>query len=94
MLELHVVPGARKTAVTGLHGGRLKLAIASPPVDGRANAEVVRYLAELFGVAPRNVVLARGLRGRQKTVRVSAVQELPETLAACLRRGSSAAPGP
>jgi uncharacterized protein (TIGR00251 family) len=75
VLALHVQPGAKRTGVAGIHGegedARLKLRLAAPPVDGKANVELLRYLAEAFGVPQRNVTLLRGESSRQKTVRVA-----------------------
>jgi len=66
-LELLVQPRASRTAVMGEHGGRLKLALAAPPVDGEANAALVRYLAEALGVRRAEVRLLHGSTGRRKT---------------------------
>ena len=74
VLALQVQPGAKRTGIAGTHGEgagrRLKLRLAAPPVDGKANAELTRYLAAAFGVPQRNVTLLRGETSRQKTVRV------------------------
>lgn len=75
VLLLHVQPGAKRTAVAGVHGegagARLRLRLAAPPVDGKANEELVRFLADAFGVPQRGVTLERGDTSRQKTVRVA-----------------------
>ena len=71
MLDLHIQPGAKKNKVVGLHGGALKLRIASPPVDGRANAALITYLAAALGVPKQSLAVIRGETSRRKTVRVS-----------------------
>ncbi len=73
LLELHVQPGAKTTAVAGEHGGRLKLKIAAPPVDNKANAHLLAWLAERLGVPRSAVRLVRGETSRQKTVAVVGV---------------------
>ena len=82
ILALHVQPGAKRTAVDGTHGEgthqRLKVRLAAPPVDGRANAELLRFLADAFGVPLRNVGLVRGETSRQKTVRVDGPVRRPD----------------
>jgi uncharacterized protein (TIGR00251 family) len=78
VLSLHVQPGAARTEVAGLHGGALKIRLAAPPVDGKANAELVRFLAEAFGVPRRAVALVRGETSRQKTVRIDAPVRRPD----------------
>ena len=69
-LQVHVQPGVRKNQVVGEHGGSLKLKIAAPAVDNKANKCLVGYVAELWGVAQRQVILVRGEGSRQKTVAV------------------------
>ena len=70
VLTLHVQPGAKRTEVAGVHGDALKIRLAAPPVDGRANAELLRYLAAAFGVPVRDVTLIRGDTSRRKVVRI------------------------
>ena len=72
VLALHVQPGAKCTEVAGPHGNAIKIRLAAPPVDGKANAELLRFLADVFGVPLRNVTLARGEASRQKVVRIAA----------------------
>lgn len=69
-LQIHVQPGARTNQVVGEHGGSLKLKIAAPAVDNKANKCLVGFVAELYGVAPRQVCLVRGEGARQKTLAV------------------------
>jgi hypothetical protein len=74
LLMLHVQPGAKRTEVAGVHGegaeARLKIRLAAPPVDGKANAELLRFLAAAFAVPLRAVTLLRGETSRQKTVKI------------------------
>jgi uncharacterized protein (TIGR00251 family) len=77
-LTLHVQPGAKRTEVAGLHGDALKIRLAAPPVEGKANAELLRYLAEAFGVPQRAVTLVRGETSRSKTVRIVAPSMRPD----------------
>ncbi|HBU28400.1 MAG TPA: hypothetical protein DEB56_00815 [Thiobacillus sp.] len=74
LLELHVQPGAKTTAVVGEHGGRLKFKIAAPPVDNKANVHLLAWLATRLGVPKSAVRLVRGESSRQKTVAVSGVE--------------------
>ena len=68
VLELHIQPGASRTEVAGLHGGRLKIRLAAPASDGRANAALIEFLAEQLGVPRRNVSIASGAASRRKRV--------------------------
>ena len=82
VLALHVQPGASRTEVAGVHGAggdaRLKVRLAAPPVDGKANAELLRFLAGAFGVPLRQVHLLRGATSRQKSVRIDAPARRPD----------------
>jgi uncharacterized protein len=71
-LALHVQPGARRTAIVGVHGARLKIAIATPPVEGRANAALLKFLADRLGVARSSLELVSGANARDKRVAITA----------------------
>lgn len=77
VLAIRVHPGARKSEVVGFHGDALKIRLAAPPVDGRANDELLRFLAEAFGVPRANVALLRGASSRSKLVRIEAPAGYP-----------------
>ena len=68
ILELHVQPGAKRSEFAGKHGERIKLRLAAPAVEGKANDALVEFLAGYFGVPKRNVRIACGLKSRQKRV--------------------------
>ena len=72
-MALHVVPRARATAVAGMHGGAVKIRVAAPPVDGAANAELVRFVAARLGVPVSTVTIAAGASGRRKMIAVRGV---------------------
>jgi len=69
-LEVHVQPGAKTTEAVGLHGHRLKVRLAAPPVDGKANEALLTFVAESLGVPRSRVTLLRGQTSRQKTVAI------------------------
>ncbi|MDK9705830.1 MAG: DUF167 domain-containing protein [Desulforhopalus sp.] len=75
LVRLHVQPKASKTRIVGLFDGCLKLAIQAPPVDGKANEEVIRFLADYFGVPGRNIVLKSGVQGRRKQLIIKGLGE-------------------
>lgn len=72
-LELHVQPGASRTEVAGLHGDRLKLRIAAPPVEGKANDAVIEWIAGRCGVPRARVRIMRGAGSRRKSVEIEGV---------------------
>jgi uncharacterized protein (TIGR00251 family) len=77
VLELHVQPGAKRTEAAGTHGDRVKIRLAAPPVDGAANDELVRFLADAFGVPRRQVTIVSGATSRRKRVRIEGATTLP-----------------
>ncbi len=79
---LHVQPGAKRSEIAGVHGeganARIKIRLASAPVEGKANAELLRFLAAAFAVSLRAVTLVRGTTSRQKTVKVTRPARRPD----------------
>ncbi|WP_255484281.1 DUF167 domain-containing protein [Granulicella sp. 5B5] len=70
VVPVRVHPGAKRDAVTGTHDGAVKIALTSPPVDGRANEALVAFVAKRLGVARGQVTLLTGASSRMKTLRV------------------------
>ena len=70
---VHVGARAKVTQVAGLYGDAIRIRLAAPPVDGAANAELVRFLAERLGVSRGMVAIIRGSTARRKTVAVEGV---------------------
>lgn len=79
-LTLHVQPGAKRSEINGLHGEALKIRLAAPPIDGRANEALIKFIAELFEVPQRQVELKQGGQSRHKVVAVSGSRVEPERL--------------
>jgi uncharacterized protein (TIGR00251 family) len=70
VVPVHAVPRSAKTRVLGVHGEAVKVALAAPPVEGAANAELCAGLAKVLGLPKRAVSLARGGRGKRKQIAV------------------------
>ncbi|MDQ3943970.1 MAG: DUF167 family protein [Actinomycetota bacterium] len=70
VLHVHVQPGAGRSAVVGRHGDALKVRVAAPPVEGRANEATLALLAEALGVAASDVELTSGPTSRSKRFRL------------------------
>ncbi len=80
ILHVQVQPRARTDAVAGVIGDYLKIRIAAPPIEGRANEYLLVYLAKLFGVPKSGVTLERGGTARRKVVRIRSPKKLPPEL--------------
>jgi uncharacterized protein (TIGR00251 family) len=78
-VKIRVSPGAKSTAIKGSYGEEaLRLSVAAPPIGGRANAEVERYLAALIGVEKSRVAVVKGASSRDKLILVEGVK--PEVI--------------
>jgi hypothetical protein len=84
VLEVRVQPRAARTGFDGRHGTRVRVRLQAPPVDGRANAALVEFLAATFGVPRARVLIEHGLSGRDKRVRIRAAGAVPADLHALL----------
>jgi len=74
VLRVHVQPGAGRSAVVGRHGTSLKVRVAAPPVDGRANVAATELIAETLGVKKDAVELVSGERSRLKRFRIAGIE--------------------
>ena len=70
-VKLH--PRARQNAITGELGDALKLSLSALPVEGKANAACIEFLANLLKVPRSSVTIASGLSSRRKVIRVSGI---------------------
>ena len=75
ILDLHVQPGAKRSEFAGRHGERIKLRLAAPAVEGKANAALIEFLADYFGVPRRNVSIVSGHKSRAKRVAIEGVAD-------------------
>lgn len=77
VLAVRLLPRAGRDELVGPEGDRLKVRITAPPVEGKANAHLRRFLGELFGVSPSRVELLAGEHAREKRLRIRAPAKLP-----------------
>lgn len=80
ILLLRIQPRAGRSGVVGPHAGRLRLRIAAPPVDGAANRQLQRFLADWLDLPRTQVIIEQGEAGRDKRVRLAGVGVLPAAL--------------
>ncbi|WP_333853941.1 MULTISPECIES: DUF167 family protein YggU [unclassified Leclercia] len=86
VLRLYIQPKASRDSIIGLHGDEVKVAITAPPVDGQANAHLVKYLAKQFRVAKSQVLIEKGELGRHKQVKILNPQQIPTEVAALIQQ--------
>ena len=70
ILQVHVVPNARSDVVVGEHGGALKIKLRAQPIEGKANAALLRFLAEQLKLPRKAIVLKSGEKSRDKTIQI------------------------
>ena len=80
ILDCHLQPKASKDEFAGLHGERIKIRLTAPPVDGKANAQLLAFLAAAFAVGKSQVSLESGQQSRQKRVRIKQPRHFPAAL--------------
>jgi len=71
MLSYCDQPFAKTTEITGEHDGCLKLKVAAPPVDDKANEAIIAFLSKILGIKHRNLCISSGKSARRKTVQIS-----------------------
>ena len=84
LLRVYIQPKASRDKIVGLHGEELKIAITAPPVDGKANAHLAKYLAKQFKVAKGQIKIEKGELGRHKLVRICSPSQIPTEVKAIL----------
>lgn len=74
LLTLKVIP---RSSITKLEksNNEIKLKIKSPPVDGKANKEIIEFFSDLFSISKSNVIIEKGTISRHKTIRLIGVDE-------------------
>ncbi|PKO87654.1 MAG: YggU family protein [Betaproteobacteria bacterium HGW-Betaproteobacteria-12] len=70
LLTLHIQPGASRSECAGRHGDALKIRLAAPPVDGKANAALIAFVAARLGIARAAVTLKSGQTSRRKILKI------------------------
>ncbi|RDI41320.1 hypothetical protein C8D86_12020 [Aquicella lusitana] len=75
-LHIYLQPRASKNEITGVHEDCLKVRLTAPPIEGRANLALLKYLAHCFKVAERQVTLVKGEQSRKKWIRIDSPRDL------------------
>jgi len=72
-IKVHVQPRASKNEIVGVHGGSLKVRLTSPPVEGAANALLVRFFAKTLAVPKSRINIVSGEKSRQKRLKIDSL---------------------
>lgn len=77
LLRVYVQPKASRDEIVSRHGDYLKVRITAPPIEGEANAHLLKYLAKVFGVGRDQIQITAGRKGRHKHLRIQDPSRLP-----------------
>lgn len=83
-ITVQVQPNARHNQALGFEDGILRVKIAAPPVKGKANRELVRFLSQLLGVSKGSITIERGLTGRRKVIAIAGLDR--DQIIECIKR--------
>ena len=75
ILRIHVIPNAKINSIVGEHGSAVKIKLRAAPVEGKANAALIRFLAEQMELPRHVIVLQRGHKSRDKLIRVDGLSQ-------------------
>lgn len=80
LLKVYLQPKSSKNEVVGPYRDGIKVKVTAPPIDGKANEALIRFLAKKFGIPPSCIEMIKGLHSREKTLRIwaSVLGELPD----------------
>ncbi len=67
-LSLHVIPGSARTEIAGLYGDKLKIKVKSPPAEGKANNEIIKFLGKIFSLKNKDIEIVKGKKSRSKQI--------------------------
>ncbi|STO55267.1 Uncharacterised ACR, YggU family COG1872 [Canicola haemoglobinophilus] len=80
-LRIFLQPKASKDQIIGLHDNELKISITTPPIDGQANAHLLKFLSKAFKVAKSEIVLEKGELNRHKQILIPQPKIIPPVVA-------------
>lgn len=78
VLFCHLQPGAKRSEFAGLHAERIKIRVHAPPVDGKANSQLIAFLSAAFAVGKNAIHIESGELSRQKRVRIEQPNTIPD----------------
>lgn len=85
-LKLYIQPKASRDQIVGLHNNELKIAITAPPVDGKANAHLTKFLAKQCKVPKHQVTIEKGELGRHKKIKIASPEQIPPLIQTLLNQ--------
>ena len=75
-LKIHLLPRASRNEICGLHGDAIKVKVTAPPVEGKANMALQRFIAKKLNLAASQIEIMAGQRSREKILRISGISRV------------------
>ncbi|NPA49712.1 MAG: YggU family protein [Thermodesulfobacteria bacterium] len=75
LLEVHLKPRAKKDEIQGTYAGSLKISLKAPPVEGKANEALLKFLAKRLDLPRRRLKIVSGLTSRRKSIYIEGLAE-------------------
>ena len=75
ILKCWIQPRSSRNAVVGVHGNAIKIALTAPPVDGKANKELIKFLAKYFKLPKNSIQIIAGNSSRNKTIFMAGIDK-------------------
>jgi uncharacterized protein (TIGR00251 family) len=72
-LKIHLLPRASRDEICGLHGDAIRVRVTAPPVEGRANMALQRFIAAKLSLSSSQVEIIAGKRSREKILRITGI---------------------
>jgi len=73
ILKIYLQPKSSKNEIVGPYRDGIKVKVTAPPIEGKANESLIRFLAKEFGIPPSSIEILKGLHAREKTLRISGI---------------------
>ncbi|MBE9562068.1 MAG: YggU family protein [Proteobacteria bacterium] len=80
VLSIYVQPRSSKNCIVGVYDNKLKVKVTAPPVDGKANADIYKLFAKLFGIAKSKIIILNGQTSRNKNILIKSPKKIPNFL--------------
>lgn len=88
ILSLYVQPKASRDQIIGRHGNEIKVAITAPPIDGKANSHLIKFIAKAFKVTKANIEILRGQQGRHKQIKIVSPKLIPAPISTIINKNN------
>ncbi|MFZ2804733.1 MAG: DUF167 domain-containing protein [Patescibacteria group bacterium] len=92
-ITVQIIPNAKENAVVGHGAGAWKIRVKAPPIEGKANEALIRFIADILDIAPSNVEIVKGQLAKKKTIQIQASSsEVENVFTKCIQANGASRP--